>query len=57
MNADFAWTYMIATLSGDFQTRGPEYAAERAAETALYLAQDAGWILNAPRIHLAANAK
>lgn len=57
MNADFAWTYMIATLSGDFQTRGPEYAAERAAETALYLAQDAGWLLNAPRIHLAANAK
>ena len=57
MNANFAWTYMITTLSGDFQTRGPDYAAQRAADTALYLAQDAGNVSKTPRIHLAAKAK
>lgn len=54
MNANFAWTYMIAILSGDIHELGPEY---HAAVTALYLAQDAGLVSNTPRIHLALKAK
>ena len=56
MNANFAWTYMISILC-PIDTRGPEFEAARAAETALYLAQDAGLVSDTPRIHLASKAK
>jgi len=57
MNANSAWTYMINILSGEFQERGPEHAADRAAAIAAFHAMDAGKVSKTPRIHLAAKAK
>lgn len=57
MKSDLAWTYMIAILSVEFQEQLGPGASERAADTALFFAQNAGLVSKTPRIHLAAKAK
>lgn len=57
MNANSAWTYMINILSGEFQERGAEQAADRAAAIAAFHVMEVGKISKTPRIHLALKAK